>query len=386
MSWKKNFARFLGAAPNRLHFAAHSHHPWPDCSFDAHEQAWLDAAREADHKWDRVFSELIPRAQAHVARQLSLPDPGSVCFAPSTHEFIVRLLSTLPEPARVLTTDSEFHSFSRQVKRLEEERRVIVERVPVAPFRTFAQRFCEAAARGGHQLVYFSQCFYNTGFRVTDLASLVAAVPGRDACIVIDGYHAFMAMPTDLSRMADRVFYTAGGYKYAMAGEGACFLHCPPGYAERPVNTGWFASFGTLTQGQAHDAVPYAVGGQRFMGATFDPTPLYRFNAVQDWLLREGITVAAIRAHVEKLQRRFLDWRGRTGALPGAELLPPEGADRGNFLIFRSPEAPDWYRQLAALEVLTDLRDDRLRIGFGVYHEDADLDALFERASVIRKS
>ncbi len=390
MSWKKNFARFLGAAPKRLHFAAHSHHPWPDVSFDAHQQAWLDAAREADHKWDRVFSELIPRAQAHVARQLSLPDPATVCFAPSTHEFIVRLLSALPissngGPVRVLTTDSEFHSFSRQMKRLEEERRAVVERVPVAPFESFAQRFCAAAARGGHHLVYFSQCFYNTGFRIADFEALVNAVPDRETCIVIDGYHSFMAMPTDLSRIAHRVFYTAGGYKYAMAGEGACFLHCPPGYALRPVNTGWFASFGTLTQAQAHDEVPYAVGGQRFMGATFDPAPLYRFNAVQDWLAREGITVAMIRAHVENLQRRFLDWREKSGAFPGAELLPPAGTDRGNFLIFCSPQAPDWYAQLAALDVLTDLRDDRLRIGFGLYHEDSDLDALCERTGLVRK-
>ena len=384
MSWKKNFARFLGASPGRLHFAAHSHHPWPDATFDAHMQAWLDAARGADVKWDAVFGELIPRAQAHVARQLSLPEPASVCFAPSTHELVVRLLSTLPVPVRVLTTDSEFHSFSRQMRRLEEEDRAVVERVSVQPFDTFAQRFAAAAARGGHDLVYFSQCFYNTGFRIADFEPLVAAVPSRHTCIVIDGYHSFMAMPTDLSRIASRVFYTAGGYKYAMAGEGACFMHCPPGYAQRPVNTGWFASFGTLTKPQAHDEVPYATGGQRFMGATFDPTPLYRFNAVQDWLARDGITVAAIRAHVERLQARFLDWRAKSGALPGAQLLPPGDAARGNFLILKSPNSPRWHSQLAEAGVMTDLRDDRLRIGFGLYHEDADLDALAGHLAALR--
>ena len=43
----------------------------------------------------------------------------------------------------------------------------------------------------------------------------------------------FMARPTDLSDIADRAFYLAGGYKYAMAGEGCCFLHCPPDYGPR---------------------------------------------------------------------------------------------------------------------------------------------------------
>ena len=34
---KEHFSRFLGAAPGRLHVAAHSHHPWPDVTFEAHD-------------------------------------------------------------------------------------------------------------------------------------------------------------------------------------------------------------------------------------------------------------------------------------------------------------------------------------------------------------
>ena len=64
--------------------------------------------------------------------------------------------------------------------------------------------------------------------------------------VVVDGYHGFMAAPTDLSAVADRIFYVAGGYKYAMSGEGAAFLHAPPGFCPRPVVTGWYAEFGAL--------------------------------------------------------------------------------------------------------------------------------------------
>jgi kynureninase len=379
MSWKSHFTRFLGAAPTRLHFAAHSHHPWPDATLDAQQEAWNDAARLADLKWDRVFGEVLPEAQRHVARVLRLPDPRTLCFAPSTHELVVRLLSCLPAKLRVLTTDGEFHSFARQMKRLEEAGAAQVERVAVEPFATFADRFGAAAARGGHDLVYFSQCFYNTGFLVEDPAALVAAVRDTRTCVVIDGYHAFMAVPTDLAAVAARAFFTAGGYKYAMAGEGACFLHCPPGYAERPLNTGWFASFGTLTAAQ-EGAVPYAVGGQRFMGATFDPTALYRLNAVQRWLQSEGITVDAIRAHVLGLQRQFLEMRARHGFLADGALVPPEGTARGNFLVFRHPEAQAWHGRLLTAGILTDCRADRLRIGFGLYQEGADLAAFFSRS------
>ncbi len=377
MSWKSHFSRFLGAAPRRLHFAAHSHHPWPDASFAAHERAWLDAARWADLKWDRVFGELVPKAQAHIARLLALPDPGSIAFAPNTHELVMRLLSCLPRPLRVLTTDGEFHSFSRQLKRLEEDGAARVTRVPVEAHASFTRRWCEAADRGGHDLVYLSQVFYNSGFAPPDLGALVAAVRDRATPVVVDGYHGFMARPTDLSALASRVFYVAGGYKYAMAGEGACFMHCPPGYAERPPDTGWFASFGTLTQAQ-EGAVPYAAGGARFLGATFDPTALYRLVAVQDWLQSLGVGVAQIRAHVLELQRRFLEMRGRGGPLR-LELASPGEAERGSFLVFRHARAAPLHDRLLEADIVVDCRADRLRVGFGMHQDAVDVDAFFER-------
>ena len=47
MNLKPHFSRFLQSDPDRLHFAAHSHHPWPDVSFEAQKRCWLDAARLA---------------------------------------------------------------------------------------------------------------------------------------------------------------------------------------------------------------------------------------------------------------------------------------------------------------------------------------------------
>ena len=124
-SYKAHFQKFISADPKRVHFAAHSHHFWPDVTFDAHVKAWTDAATLADDKWDRFFGKLWPRAQRHVARVLRLPDPSTIAFAPNTHELVMRVLSCLPEKIRVLTTDGEFHSFARQLSRLEEEGVVI---------------------------------------------------------------------------------------------------------------------------------------------------------------------------------------------------------------------------------------------------------------------
>src|SRR6185436_60629 len=115
-----HFSRFREANPGYLHFGAHSHHPWPDATQAAHEQYWRDAATRLDRKWEKVFGEVVPAAQRHVARLLGLSEPGQVAFAPNTHEFVCRLFSCLDfsRPVRVLASAHEFHSFRRQALRL----------------------------------------------------------------------------------------------------------------------------------------------------------------------------------------------------------------------------------------------------------------------------
>jgi len=377
---KRLYSRFLSASPGRLHFAAHSHHPWPDVTRDAQIEAWDDAARLADHKWGRVFSEVMSEAQGHVASILDLPAPEQIAFAPSTHEFVLRLLSCFPPGRRlkVVTTDSEFMSFSRQIARLAEDDLVDLVRVPVEPFATFAPRFIEAAAAKNTDLVFMSQVFFNSGFVVKDLDAIVAAAPA-ETMVVIDGYHGFFAIPTSLKSIADRAFVTAGGYKYAQSGEGVCFLSVPRGFARRPLNTGWFAGFGAL-EGGDFSKVGFSNDGFRFMGATFDPVGLYRFNAVARMLKTNGLTIAAIDDQVKALQGRFLEGlSGKSGAAlsPKDLIAPPDGIHGlGHFLTFRRDDAAAIEARLAAKNIVVDHRGDRLRFGFGLYQDAADVDAL----------
>lgn len=374
---KRQFSQFLGSDPDRLHFAAHSHSCWPDASRDGQLLAWDQAAKLIDGKWGHVLGTVLPGAQGHVARQLHLPDPESVVFAPNTHELVTRLLSCFPtaKPIRLLTSDSEFHSFARQVARMEEDGLVQATRIPVAPFDTFAARFANEARNGSFDLIFVSKVFFNSGFAVEDFSGIAAAAGA--AMLVVDGYHAFMARPVDWSSLSSRAFYIAGGYKYAMAGEGAAFMHCPPGWGERPRNTGWYAAFGALSAAQ-DSRTAYAETGWRFMGSTFDPSGLYRFNAVQDWLQRDGVTVAMIHAHVRALQDRFTAALP-TGPLKAAQLVVPQDQPRGNFLTFELENAAAVQQRLAARNVVTDYRGTRLRIGFGLYHTAADVDALLTR-------
>ena len=379
-----HFARFRAAAPERINLAAHSHHDWPDVTFAAQEQCWLDAARLAGDKWDLVFGELIPRVQAGIARQLRLPDPSTISVAPNTHEFLRRLLSCFPadRPVRILTSDAEFHTARRQLDRLEEDSLVTVTRISAEPFETFAERFRAACERGGYDLVFVSQVFFTSSATSGDLKVLIETVPSRDTFVAIDGYHGFMARPTDLSDVADRVFYLAGGYKYAMAGEGCCFLHCPPGYGPRPRDTGWFADFGSLAA-PSGKSVGYPEHGGRFLGATFDPSGLYRLAAVFDWLARERITAEHVHLHAQALMARFLEGieAVHIEGLRLADLITPFGsnAEHGNFLTFRTPRASEIEAKLAGVNVHCDHRGDRLRFGFGICTNRADVDQALAR-------
>ena len=218
MTYKHLFQRALAAAPDRLHFAAHSHSLWPDASWLGHQAAWEDAARLADHKWGRVMGDILPAAQAEVAAELRLPDPSTIVFAGNTHDLLLRIVSARGEhPVHILTSDGEFHSFRRQSQRWLESGRVVLDIVPNGP--DFADRFLAAARAGSHDLIFVSQVMFETGAVFTALSDLAALARPDGPWVVIDGYHGFMAIENDLSAVADRVFYVAGGYKYAMAGE-----------------------------------------------------------------------------------------------------------------------------------------------------------------------
>lgn len=368
-----HFSRFR-AVPGRIHLAAHSHHFWPDVTREAHMQAWDDACQYADEKWGPIFTEVIPAVQKGIAGILGLRDPATIAFAPNTHDFVRRLLSALPERPRILSTDGEFHSFSRQAARLEEEGLITVERVAHEPLATFPARLRAAAARGGHHMIFVSHVLFNAGGISGDIAALAASVPDPQTLVVIDGYHGFMALPTDLSAVQDRVFYIAGGYKYAMAGENVCFMHCPPGFAPRPRDTGWFAAFGALSAKQK--GVPYGEGGSRFWGATYDPVGFYRMRAVFNWMKELGLTVPAIHDHVLSLQDRFLAGVRDLpiAALSDARLITPvETRERGHFLTFETPQAGDIYNRLHARGIITDVRGDRIRFGFGIHQTAEDV-------------
>lgn len=392
MAYQHLYQGFLQATAPKQHYACHSHYFWPDCTRQAMCEYWDDSAKYVDEKWSYFFATLVPELQQRISDTLNTGHPQQIVFASNTHELLYRVMSTLreKEPFTVVTTDSEFHSFQRQVSRLHEDKRVNLVVVASEPFATFSQRFTQAIKEHSPDLVFFSQVFFNSGFVVDDLSSIVESVTNDDTRIVIDGYHGFMAKPTDLSSIAHRVFYLAGSYKYAQGGEGACFMHVPPNCRLRPAYTGWFAEFGALDKPRAQQ-VQYSQDGMRFAGATMDFTALYRLRAVLRLFEQEQLTVSKINRYVMALQADFLHKLDQCEhpLLNSDALVVEKPSVRGHFLAFTLPDVQQTQRianELKQQGLLTDHRGNKLRFGFGLYHtcESIDLSAIAMMAKTDR--
>ena len=380
-SYKQHYRQFLGQHPGILHCSPHSHYYWPDVTRDAQLAYWSDSAAGADHKWDVIFGERIPNVQRLLAELLDHPHPEQFVFAANTHELLYRIISCFApdEPLRILTTDGEFHSFSRQVQRLEERSNVQVTRVACEPFDTFSIRWQDALQAHEFDLIFTSQVFFNSGVQAPALSDWLAAVPQRTQ-VVVDGYHGCGAIPTSLQNVADRIFYIAGSYKYLQAGEGCCFMAVPKNCTLRPEYTGWFADFANLAKPR-QAAVGYADDGYRFAGATMDYTALYRLEAVLLWWRRIGLTVDHFHKRVKSLQKAFLESldEAQHPLLHRQALLRDENRDHGHFFTFVLPSAEQTASVAAALReqgVETDYRGNRLRFGFALYHDIADYQQL----------
>lgn len=362
------YGRFL--EPGRVLLTGHSHQAWPDVVAAAPLECFEDAATFVDDKWgERVFP-LVAQVGRGILERLGLDPADPIAFGSSTHELVFRLLGCLPPGARVVTTEGEFHSLDRQLRRLEEDG-LRVHWVASEPRATLLERLREAVTPGT-ALLAVSAVFFEDAFVLPGLEELVLHAERQGALALIDAYHAFNVVPLPWGAAARHAFVTAGGYKYAAMGEGICFLRLPPAAERlRPPFTGWFADFGALEGPRRRgEPVGYAPGGARFAGATFDPTPFYRARAALGHFDRFGLSPARLREISLAQTAQILDALDRAG-LGDLVRSPREPERRGGFVAVEVPGPPDRAaevtRALRARRVFVDARGGRVRLGPAPY-------------------
>jgi selenocysteine lyase/cysteine desulfurase len=259
--------------------------------------------------------------------------------------------------------------------------------VSVEPFETFETRWMDKVSSKQHDFIFTSQVFFNSGLECPALSKWIPFA-GEKTLIAIDGYHAFCAIPTDLKKFQDRIFYLAGGYKYAQAGEGICFMVVPKHNHLRPLNTGWFADFAALNKPET-DKITYATDGMQFAGSTFDASGCYRFNSVCKMLENEKLNVAFIHTHVMEVKKYFLQKikEQNFAELPYKNIIFKDAQQNhiteAHFATFKTPRAQELQYILEKNHVIVDSRGDRLRFGFGLYHDLKSVDMLIKKLSSV---
>ena len=365
--------RRFGVA-ERLLLTGHSHQAWPDRGFEAQAQAWLDAARFVDEKWEHAFAR-AERVRLGFSRLLDDED-GYIALAPNTHELVVRFLSALPlrERPRLVTTDGEFHTIRRQLDRLVEEGIELV-RVPEAPLEGLVERLGRAVNDRTAALLV-SAVFFDSGRIAPSLADVAEQCRRHGASLLVDVYHALNVVPFSLLKegLLD-AFVVGGGYKYCQLGEGNCFLRFPAATTLRPVITGWFSEFSALTEKQRAGQVPYGEGGDRFAGATYDPASHYRAAAVFDFHDEVGLTPELLREvsqhQIGVLARSFEALDADPAVIRRDQTVPLNQI--GGFLALEAPAAGALSAALHREGVFTDSRGNNLRLGPAPYLSDRQL-------------
>ena len=363
----------------RLLLSGHSHQAWPDVAREGVLEAFDDAARTIDEKWELAFARAERVREGYRAL---LGDPGGeIALGASTHELVVRWLSALPLAAkpRLVTTDGEFHTLRRQLTRLAEAGLEVV-RVAAHPVETLAERLA-AAIDERTAAVLTSAVFFETARIVPRLGELAAECQRRETPLLVDAYHALGVLPFSLPALGlESALVTGGGYKYLQLGEGNAFLRLPEGLDLRPVVTGWFAEFWTKTGDKSWEEVDYAPGAAALAGATYDPTSHYRAARVFDFFLEQQLTPAFLREvsqHQVGLLARAFDALHLPATVLRRERSTPLESIAG-FLALDTPAAQLLAEKLLVKGVLCDARGRSLRLGPAPYLSDAQLERAVE--------
>ena len=363
----------------RLLLSGHSHQAWPDVAREGVVEAFDDAARSIDEKWELAFARAERVREGYRAL---LGDPGGeVALGASTHELVVRWLSALPLAAkpRLVTTDGEFHTLRRQLTRLAEAGLEVV-RVAAQPVETLAERLA-AAIDERTAAVLTSAVFFETARIVPRLGELAAECRRRETPLLVDSYHALGVLPFSLPALGlESALVTGGGYKYLQLGEGNAFLRLPRGLDLRPVVTGWYAEFWTKGDGPDRPRVEYAPGAAALAGATYDPTSHYRAARVFDFFVEQQLTPAFLREvsqHQVGLLARAFDALHLPERLISRERSTPLESIAG-FLALDTPAAQLLAEKLLVKGVLCDARGRSLRLGPAPYLSDAQLERAVE--------
>jgi len=352
---------------NRLMFSGHSHQAWPDVALEGLTEGFMEAAKMVDEKWSSAFDK-VDVLRGWLRTFYDDPE-GLYTVSQNTHDVLVRMLSSFNwNRGRIVTTDGEFHTVYRQVKRLEEVG-VSVERVPVFPLKGIAERI-RLALHTPTTVVIVSRVFFMNALVLDELPQIAAICRERNVPLVVDDYHGTNVIPISLrDTQLDDAYWLIGGYKYMQWGEGNCFLRYPSNCTLKPVITGWFSSFGSLTLDREKTGILFDDGDNRFLGGTYDPISQYRAARVVRFFEEMGISPELLERQYRTQVQMIRDGFKRLDLPEDMIRLKHDvpATSTGGFVALETPHAGIIRTILRERGMLTDHRNTILRLGAAPY-------------------
>lgn len=362
----------LSHVDKRVLLVGHSHQASPDCSLEGQQEAWLWAANHVESRWDEALEKSWQVRQGFA--ELIHCEPERIALATSVHDLVIRFLSALPldKRPRLVTTDGEHPSVSRQTARLSEMGIEVVV-VPLEPAATVVARV-EAQINDKTAAVLISSVFFETGQLAPELDTLVPHCAKHGAQLFVDAYQSVNVLSFSVRDYnLERAFIVAGGTKYCQLGDGIAFMHVPEGYKGRPWITGWFGNFDALEDNPAALPVSYGDNHALFDGSSYDPTAHYRACHVFDYLKKKELTPEFLH-DVNHHQLHLLESMFRNYDFdPEVIRLTTEVQYLGGFISFISPHARRICQLLRDVGIHTDARKHWLRMGPAPYLCDEQL-------------
>ena len=309
----------------------------------------VEAMSEGLDQWARGVAR-IDTFDAAVARSRELfaglvgigPDAVAVANQASVH--VGAVAAGLPDGARVVIPSGEFTSLLFPLL-VHAHRGVRVEEVPLEALADHLDAEVD--------LVAFSLVQSSDG-RLADVEAILAAAERRDVRTLVDGTQAVGWLPVDASRF-DLLVVSA--YKWLLCPRGTAFLTVGPRAVDRvlPVNAGWYAG---------EDVWASIYGGPLRLASSarrldVSPAWLAWLGSAAALELIADVGVDAINVHDRVLSD---DLRSRLG-------LPPS---RSVIVTVPTVDAPD----LAGHGIRSAVRAGSVRVGFHLYNDAADVDAL----------
>lgn len=358
----------------RLLFTGHSHQAWPDCGFEAQQNAWIDAANLVDDKWEKAFDKAEEVKQGY--SRLLGDESGYITLGSNTHELLIRLLSALPirEKPRLISTDGEFHSIRRQLDRLAEEGIEIV-KISSQPVDNVVEKLISAVTENT-SAVLVSSVFFNSGLFLPGLNELAENCDKKGVALLVDAYHHLNVVPFSVEKnKLQNAFIVGGGYKYCQLGEGNAFLRIPKHCDLRPVITGWYSEFTALSSKKKAGEVLYGQKGDLFAGATYDPTSNYRAARVFQFFNDMNLTPEFLREvsqyQIGLLIKEFDKLELDPKIIKRNTTISLENI--AGFLVLYSESAGKISEKLQEENVWTDYRGNVLRFGPAPYISDEQI-------------